>query len=146
MKFMMIIKSSAMAESGAMPSEDMLEAMGKYNEALVKAGVLLEAAGLHPSAKGARVTFAAGKPTVVDGPFAEAKELIAGFWMLQVGSLDEAVAWAKRCPFDTGIHDDGGDGEIELRRVFEPEDFAYSPDTVARDSAMAATIKQQHEG
>ena len=122
---MMIMKSSPTAERGGMPSEELLEAMGKYNEALVKAGVLLDGAGLQPSSKGARVRFAAGDPTVIDGPFTEAKEMIAGFWILQVASLAEAIAWAKRCPFDPGIHYDGGDGEIELRQLFEPEDFAH---------------------
>ncbi|MGN6111117.1 MAG: YciI family protein [Kofleriaceae bacterium] len=125
MKFMMIIKSDARTEAGAMPSEQMLAAMGKYNEELVKAGVLLDASGLHPSAKGAKVQFSGGKRTVIDGPFSESKELIAGFWMLQVPSKEEAIAWARRVPFEADEH--GSDAEVELRQVFEMEDFGPSP-------------------
>lgn len=126
MKFMMLIKSDRMTEAGVMPSEDILIAMGKYNEELVKAGVLLAAAGLQPSSKGARVRYAAGKTTVTDGPFAESKELIAGFWMIQVKSKAEAIEWSKRVPFDpkgpSATSD--GMGEIELRQVFEVADFS----------------------
>ena len=123
MRFMLIVKASQESEAAVMPSEEMLAAMGKYNEELVKAGVLLAADGLQPSSKGARVRFAAGKPTVTDGPFAETKELIAGFWMIRVGSKEEAVEWVKRCPAPM----EGGTGEIEIRQVFELEDFAPSP-------------------
>jgi hypothetical protein len=115
MRFMMLVKANTESEAGVMPSEQELTEMG-HNEELVKAGVLLAGEGLHPSAKGARVTFSGGKPTVTDGPFTEAKELIAGFWMIQVKSKEEALEWARRVPFK--------DGEIELRQVFETEDFA----------------------
>ena len=123
MRFMLIVKASQESEAGVMPSEEMLAAMGKYNEELVKAGVLLAAEGLQPSSKGARVRFSGGKPTVTDGPFAETKELIAGFWLIRVGSKEEAVEWVKRCPAPM----EGGTGEIEIRQVFELEDVAPSP-------------------
>lgn len=120
MRFMMMIKANKQTEAGVMPTEQELAEMGKYNEELVKAGVMLDGCGLQASAKGAKVQFEAGKPTVVDGPFAEAKELIAGFWMIQVKSREEAIEWAKRIPVrDTA--------EIELRQVFEMEDFGPSP-------------------
>lgn len=115
MRFMMLVKATRDSEAGVLPTTEELAAMGKYNEELVKAGVLLAAEGLHASSKGARVSFSGGKHTVTDGPFMEAKELIAGFWLIQVRSLGEAVEWAKRCPFV--------DGEIEIRQVFEAEDF-----------------------
>jgi hypothetical protein len=117
MRFMVLLKANATTEAGVLPSAEILTAMGKYNEELVKAGVLLAGAGLQPSAKGARVTFSGRKQTVIDGPFTETKELIAGFWLIQAKSKEEAVEWVKRCPLD------GGD-EIELRQVFEPADFA----------------------
>jgi hypothetical protein len=123
MRFMMIIKANKDTEAGKMPEEKTLAAMAKYNEELVKAGVMLDGAGLHPSSKGVRVQFSGGKPRVIDGPFAEAKELIAGFWMIQVKSKEEAIEWAKRVPFDPEVHM-GGEGQIELRQVFELEDFA----------------------
>ena len=119
MRVMMIVKASKESEAGAMPDEKVLADMAKYNEELVKAGVLLDAAGLKPSSSGARVQYSGSKRTVVDGPFAEAKELIAGFWIIQVKSSEEAVEWAKRVPFD--------DGEVELRPFFELEDFAPGP-------------------
>ena len=125
MRFMMMIKANKDTEAGVMPEEKTLAAMAKYNEELVKAGVLLDGMGLQPSAKGARVRFSGGKPTVIDGPFTETKELIAGFWLIQVKSKEEAIAWAKRVPFDVDVHM-GGEGEIELRQVFELEDFAPS--------------------
>ena len=137
MKFMMIIKSDKYAESGAMPSEKLLAAMGKYNEELVKAGVLLAGEGLHPSSRGARIRYENGKRTVIDGPFAEAKELIASFWMIQVKSKEEAIEWARRVPFEAG--DDmphEGPGEIELRQVFEMADF--SPELYQSEEARAA--------
>lgn len=123
MRFMLIVKASPESEAGVMPSEEMLAAMARYNEELVKAGVMLSGDGLQPSSKGARVRFSGGKPTVTDGPFAETKELIAGFWMIKVGSKEEAVEWVKRCPAPM----EGGTGEIEIRQVFDLEDFAPSP-------------------
>ena len=119
MRVMAIVKASEDSEAGTMPKEEMLAEMGKFNEELVKAGVLLAGEGLHPSSKGARVTFSGGKPTVVDGPFAEAKELIAGYWLWQVKSMDEAIEWVKRIP-----NPDNEDGVVEIRPVFEADDFA----------------------
>ena len=116
MRFMMIVKASKESEAGIMPSEKELSDMAKYNEELVKAGVMLDGTGLHPSSKGAKVTFSGGKPKVTDGPFTEAKELIAGYWIIQVKSKAEAIEWARRVPFV--------DGEIEIRQLFEMEDFA----------------------
>jgi hypothetical protein len=124
MRFMMLIKSDANAEAGVMPSEGLVAAMGRYNDELVKAGLLLAAEGLHASSKGARIQFANGERKVVDGPFAEAKELIAGFWMIQVKSRDEAIQWALRVPFESGdATARDGVGEIELRQIFEEADF-----------------------
>lgn len=120
MRFMMIVKASKDSEAGVMPSEELLSAMGKYNEKLMKAGVLLDLAGLQPSSQGARVRFSRGKTTVIDGPFAETKELIAGYWVIQVESREEAIEWAKRVP---APHGDGQDGEIEIRQFFELDDF-----------------------
>ena len=120
MRFMVLVKATKESEAGVMPSTEMLEAMGRYNEELVKAGVMLAGEGLHPSSKGARVRFSGDKRTVTDGPFAETKELVAGYWMIQVKSKEEAVEWMKRCPAPAG----GGDGEIEIRQVFELSDFA----------------------
>jgi hypothetical protein len=123
MRFMMIVKASKDSEAGVMPSEELLSAMGKYNEELMKAGVLLDAAGLQASSKGARVKFSGGKRTVIDGPFAESKELIAGYWVIQVKSREEAIEWAKRAP---APHGPNQDTEIELRQYFEMEDFGSS--------------------
>jgi hypothetical protein len=125
MRFMMIIKANKDTEAGVMPEEKTLAAMATYNEQLVKAGVLLDGMGLQPTSKGARVRFSGGKPTVIDGPFGDVKDLIAGFWLIQVKSSEEAIEWAKRVPFDPDVHM-GGEGEIELRRVFELEDFGES--------------------
>ena len=119
MRVMVIVKATRNSEAGAMPSEELLTAMGKYNEELVKAGIMLAGEGLHPSAKGKRVRFSGGKRTVLDGPFAETKELIAGFWLWQVRSMEEAVEWARRCPDPMP----GEDAVLELRPVFEAEDF-----------------------
>ena len=116
MRFMMIVKASKESEAGVMPSEQRLADMAKYNEELVKAGVMLDGSGLKPSSKGARIKYSGDKRTVIDGPFAETKELIAGFWVIQVKSKEEAIEWAKRVPFE--------DGEVELRQFFELEDFA----------------------
>ena len=123
MRFMMIVKANKDSEAGVMPSEELLSAMGKYNEELMKAGVLLDGAGLKPTSKGARVRFSSGKPTVIDGPFTEAKELIAGYWIIQVKSREEAIGWARRAPAPHGPHQDS---EIELRQFFEMDDFAPS--------------------
>ena len=118
MRFMIIVKATPDSEAGVMPDEKLLAAMGKYNEELVNAGVMMAGEGLHPSAKGAKVQFSGSRRTVVDGPFAEAKELIAGFWIFNVKSLEEAVDWVKRCPNPMM-----GDSEIEIRQIFEAEDF-----------------------
>jgi hypothetical protein len=125
MRFMMIVKATKESEAGNLPSEKLLSAMGKYNEELMKAGVLLDLSGLQSSAKGARVKFSNGKRTVVDGPFTETKELIAGYWIIQVKSKEEAIEWAKRVPFDLGLQP-GGEAEIEIRPFFEVEDFGPS--------------------
>jgi hypothetical protein len=144
MKFMMLLKADRNTEAGKMPSEEILIAMGKYNEELIRAGVMLAGEGLQPSSKGARVRFAGGKTTVIDGPFSETKELIAGFWMIQVKSKAEAIEWAKRVPFNpTGASAlEGGVGEIELRQVFEDADF--SPELYPSDAAQE-TIKAEAE-
>ncbi len=118
MRFMILVKASKESEAGVMPSEQLLTEMGKFNEELVKAGVMLAGEGLHPSSKGARVRFSGGKRTVIDGPFAETKELIAGFWFWQVKSKEEAIEWVKRCP---NPHNE--ETEVEIRQVFEAEDF-----------------------
>ncbi len=118
MRFMVIVKANANTEDGQLPSTEMLTAMGKYNEELVKAGVMLAGEGLQPSSKGARILFSGSRRTVVDGPFAETKELIAGFWLWQCRSIDEAIEWAKRCPNPTGE-----ESVLEIRQVFEQEDF-----------------------
>jgi hypothetical protein len=118
MRFMILIKACKDSEAGVLPSQELLTEMGKFNEELVRAGVLLAGEGLQPSSKGARVKFSGEKRTVIDGPFAESKELIAGFWLWQVRSKEEAIEWVKRCPNPTGA-----EGEIEIRQVFEPEDF-----------------------
>src|ERR671929_1437032 len=118
MRFMVMVKATKDSEAGKMPSRELLEAMGKYNEELAKAGILLAGEGLQPSSKGARVRFSGDKRTVVDGPFAETKELIAGFWILQCKSREEAIEWVKRCPNPTG-----DEAEIEIRQIFEADDF-----------------------
>jgi len=117
MRFMVIVRASKETEAGVLPSQEILQKMGKFNEELVKAGVMLAGEGLHPSSKGARVKFSGDQRTVTDGPFAETKELIAGFWLWQVKSKEEAIEWLKRAPFDGGT-------EVELRQVYETEDFA----------------------
>ena len=130
MRFMMLLKADKTTEAGVLPTRKDLEVMGKYNEELVKAGVLLDGAGLQPSSKGAKVTFQNGKPQVTDGPFTETKELIAGYWMIQVNSKEEAIEWAKRVPFDR-LPSNGRTPEIELRQMFEITDFADVPRAVA---------------
>ena len=125
MRVMVMVKATEQSEAGHMPSTELLEAMGRYNEQLVKAGVMLAGEGLHPTARGARVRFDGASRTVVDGPFAETKELVAGFWLWQVRSMDEAIEWVRRCP---NPHE--GPSEIEIRPVFEAEDFgeAFTPE------------------
>jgi hypothetical protein len=120
MRFMIIVKATKDSEAGVMPSERLLTEMGKFNEELMKAGVILAGDGLHPSLKGARVQFSGKKRTVIDGPFAETKELVAGYWVWQVDSKEEAIEWVKRCPNPAA---DGKEGEIEIRQIFEAEDF-----------------------
>lgn len=129
MRFMIIVKATKDSEAGALPSEELLTAMGKYNEELAKAGILLAGEGLQPSSKGARVRFSGTKRTVVDGPFAETKELVAGFWLWKVKSKEEAIEWVKRCPNPMP-----GDSDIEIRQVFEAEDFGeqFTPESRER--------------
>jgi hypothetical protein len=138
MRFMVIVKANEDSEAGKMPSQEILAAMGKYNEELVKAGIMLAADGLHPSSKGARVKFSGKKRTVTDGPFAETKELIAGFWLWQVKSRDEAIEWLKRAPFDGGT-------EVELRQVFEAADFGdeLTPELREQEERQLAEIEAQ---
>jgi hypothetical protein len=140
MRVMVLLKSDEETEAGAMPSEELLEGMQEFNEELVKAGVMLAGEGLHPSSKGKRVTLSKGKVTVTDGPFTEAKELIAGFWLWQVKSLDEAVEWIKRMPNPAGV----ADGEIEIRQVFEEDDFGaeFTPELRERERQLRAQIEE----
>jgi hypothetical protein len=135
MKFMVMVKANSETENGVLPSEEMLSAMLKFNEELVKAGVMLAGEGLQPSSKGARVKFSGSKRTVVDGPFTEAKELIAGFWIWQVRSREEAIDWAKRIPNPTGE-----ESEVEIRQVFEADDFgeALTPELRAQEERLRA--------
>lgn len=137
MRFMIIVKATKDSEAGAMPSEQLLTEMGKYNEELVKAGIMLAGEGLHPSAKGARVQFSGTKRTVIDGPFAETKELIAGFWIWNVKSREEAIEWVKRCPNPMP-----GDSEIEIRQVFEAEDFGaeFTPELREQEERLRVQI------
>jgi hypothetical protein len=137
MRFMVIVKASKDSEAGKMPSEELLGAMAKYNEEMVKAGILLDAAGLQPSSKGARIRFSGNKRTVIDGPFAETKELIAGYWIIQVKSMAEAIEWMKRCP---NPHEE--DGEIEIRQFFELEDFGATP-AVEHHKAVGERMARQ---
>jgi hypothetical protein len=139
MRYMIIVKASKDSEAGVMPSEQLLTEMGKYNEELAKAGVLLAGEGLHSSSKGARVRFAGGKRTVIDSPFAETKELIAGFWIWQVKSKEEAIEWVKRCPIP---HNE--ETEIEIRQVFEPEDFGaeFTPELREQEERLRAQAEQ----
>jgi len=137
MRFMVIVKADKNSEAGVMPSTELLAAMGKFNEELVKAGIMLAGEGLHPSSKGVRVQFNGDSRTVVDGPFTETKELVAGFWIWQVKSLQEAVEWVKRCP---NPHE--GEGEIEIRQVFEADDFgpALTPELREAEERLRAKI------
>ena len=137
MRFMIIVKASKASEAGVMPSEEILGAMGNYNEELAKAGILLAGEGLHPSSKGVRVRFSGKQRTVIYGPFAETKELIAGYWIWQVKSLDEAIQWLKRCP--NPHHEDT---EVEIRQIFEADDFgpALTPDLLEQEARIRAQV------
>jgi hypothetical protein len=135
MRFMVIVKANKDSEAGIMPTEELLTAMGKFNEELVKAGVMQAGEGLHPSSKGARVRFSDGKTSVIDGPFAETKELVAGYWMWQVKSKEQAIEWLKRAPFE--------DAEVEIRQVFEAEDFGaeFTPELREQEARLRAQIE-----
>jgi len=137
MRFMIIVKADKNTEAGVLPSTELLTAMGKYNEELAKAGVLLAGEGLHPSSKGARVKFSGATRTVIDGPFTEAKDLIAGFWLWQVKSKEEAIEWVKRCPNPTGQ-----ESEMEIRAVFEADDFgpAFTPELREQEERLRAQV------
>ena len=143
MRFMVMVKASKDSEAGVMPSQELLTEMGKFNEEMVKAGVMLAGEGLHPSSKGARVRFSGRERTVIDGPFTETKELVAGFWRIQVKSKEEAIEWVKRCPNPMPT-----DSEIEIRQIFEAEDFGaeFTPELREQEErlrAQAATNQQQ---
>jgi hypothetical protein len=139
MRFMIIVKATKDSEAGVMPSEKLLTEMGKFNEELVKAGVMLAGDGLHPTSKGTRVKFSGSKRTVVDGPFTETKELIAGYWLWQCKSKEEAIAWARRCPNPAG---DGKEGEIEIRQLFEAEDFGaeFTPELREQEARIREQV------
>ena len=141
MRVMVMVKATLQSEAGEMPNTELLAAMGNFNEELVKAGVMLAGEGLHPSAKGKRVQFSGSRRTVVDGPFAETKELVAGFWLWQVKSIDEAVEWVKRCPNPMPV-----DSEIEIRPVFEAEDFGpeLTPELRAQEDRLRAEIEKKN--
>lgn len=134
MRFMILVKASAESEAGVMPTEQELTEMGKYNEELVRAGVLLAGEGLHPTSRGARVRFDGGKRTVIDGPFGGSEELLAGFWLIQVKSRDEAIEWVKRIPFS--------EGEVEIRQVFEAEDFGaeFTPELREQEERLRQQV------
>jgi hypothetical protein len=140
MRFMVMVKATQDSEAGVMPSEELMAAMGKYNEELVKAGVMLAGEGLQPSSKGARVRFSGDQRTVIDGPFPETKELVAGFWLWQVKSREEAIEWVKRCPNPME-----GDSEIEIRQVFEAEDFGaeFTPELREQEERLREQIARQ---
>jgi hypothetical protein len=141
MRVMVIVKATKNSEAGVMPSEKLLAEMGKYNEELVKAGIMLAGEGLHPSSKGKRIRVTGGKRNVVDGPFAEAKELIAGYWLWQVRSIEEAVEWARRCPEPMP----GEDAELEIRPVFEADDFGkeFTPELRAQEERLRAEVEKR---
>jgi len=142
MRFMIMVKATQESEAGVMPDQELLTAMGNFNEELVKAGIMQAGEGLQPSAKGARVRFSGTKRTVVDGPFAETKELIAGFWIWQVRSKAEAIEWVKRCP-----NPFAGDSEIEIRQIFEAEDFGaeFTPELREQEERLRATVAAQQK-
>lgn len=139
MRFMMLLKADKTTEAGVLPTREDLETMGKYNQQLIDAGVLLDGAGLHPSSKGARVIFSGGAPQVTDGPFVETKELLAGYWMIKVNSKEEAIEWARKAPFHL-LPSNGREAEIELRQMFDIEDFPDVPESVAE---MDRVFKQK---
>ena len=141
MRFMVIVKATPESEAGKMPSEKLLTEMGKFNEELVKAGVMLAGEGLHPSSKGVRIQFSGDKRTVVNGPFPQTKELIAGFWLIEVKSREEAIEWIKRCPNPME-----GESEIEIRQVFEAEDFGaeFTPELREQEDRLRSQIAAQH--
>ena len=141
MRVMVIIKATENSEAGVMPSEELFVEMGRYNEELVKAGIMLAGDGLHPSSRGKRVRFSGGKKTVLDGPFAETKELIAGFWIWQVSSMDEAIEWVRRCPDPMP----GEESEIEIRPIFEAEDFGeeFTPELREQEERLRAEMERQ---
>lgn len=141
MRVMVIVKATKNSEAGQMPSEKLLADMGKFNEELVKAGVMLAGEGLHPSAKGKRVHFARGKKTVMDGPFADTKELVAGYWLWQVKSMDEAVEWVRRCPDPMADEE----SDVEIRPVFEAEDFGkeFTPELRAQEERLRADMERR---
>jgi hypothetical protein len=144
MRFMILVRATKESETGVPPSRELMEAMGRYNEELARAGVLLAAEGLQPSSKGARVKFSGSKRTVIDGPFAETKELIAGYWLIEVKSREEAIEWVKRCPDPMG---EGEEGEIEIRQVFELSDFpedSLPPDEAAREQALRVEMARRN--
>jgi len=143
MKVMVIVKATKNSEAGVMPSEELLRDMGNFNEELVKAGIMLAGDGLHPSKKGKRIQFGGGKRTVVDGPFSETKELIAGYWIWQVRSIEEAVEWARRCPDPMP----GEDAELEIRPIFEPEDFGaeFTPALRAQEERLRAEVEKKQK-
>ncbi len=136
MRFLMLVKANADTEAGKLPSAEMIETMGKYNEALMKAGVLLDLNGLHPTSEGVRIRHASGERTVVDGPFSESKELVAGYWLIQVRSREEAIEWALRAP---APHGEGNEGEIELRQVSDVGELG-SGEAVERERALEASL------
>jgi hypothetical protein len=141
MRVMVMIKATSNSEAGVMPSQELLGEMGKFNEELVKAGVMLAGEGLHPSSKGKRVRFSGGKKSVIDGPFAETKELVAGYWIWQVKSMEEAVEWVRRCPDPMP----GEEAEIEIRPLFEAEDFGdkLTPELRAQEERLRAELERQ---
>src|SRR3954466_3541821 len=143
MRFMVMIKATKDSEAGVMPNEQLLTAMGNFNDQLIKAGVMVAGEGLHPSSKGARVKFSGEKRTVIDGPFTEAKELIAGYWIWQVNSKEEAIEWVKRCPNPMG-----GESEIEIRQVFEAEDFGaeFTPELREQEERQRAQMAAKTQG
>jgi hypothetical protein len=142
MRFMVMVKATPDSEAGVMPSQELRAAMGKYNEELARAGVMLAGEGLQPSAKGARIRFSGDKRTVIDGPFAETKELIAGFWILQCKSREEVIEWVKRCPNPMA-----GDSEIEIRQIFEAEDFGeeFTPDLREQEERIRSQVAEQQQ-
>jgi len=141
MRFIVMVKATKDSEAGVLPSQELLAAMGKYNEELVKAGIMLAGEGLHPSSKGARVRFSGNKRTVIDGPFAETKELVAGFWLWNAKSKEEAIEWVKKCPNPMP-----GDSEIEIRQIFEAEDFGgeFTPELREQEERLRAEIEAKN--